>query len=276
MKYPIQNKAVALLVLIAYYVLVTIPHEVFGRYINGKFDEVFSKAQYDRFVLIVVMVVMVSVLLISYKRWIKHDRRILWLTCFLVNCVLVFMSMYYLFIINIEVIHFLQYCLFAILCYGVTKNYYSILTWAILAGALDELHQYLILNPEGTNYFDFNDVIINTIGALFGILFLNLFGFESKKIALSDRWKSPLFITLYVLVVAVIISFVTGYSAYSPTEEAKFVVFKQMPEDFWTWVNKHIVFHIVRPWEYVLITAALYIGYSPILRADKTEETKAS
>ncbi len=260
-----ENRTLALVVLVVYYVLVTIPHEILGRFINRQF-EIVSKETYNMIILVAVVVMMVVGLLIALRKLREHPRPRLWLTYFGVSVAAVFLSMYYLFIINIEVIHFVQYCVFAILCYALTRNYYSILTWALLAGALDELHQYLVLNPTGTNYFDFNDVVINTIGAIFGLLILNLFGRRSEKMPLAERWTSPLFYTLYALIVLWVIAFATGWASYRPTGESTFIVYREMPTEFWSWVGKKIVYHVMMPWEYLLVTAAIYIGYEPLLR----------
>jgi len=268
--YLLQNRIVAFIVLIAYYVLVTIPHEVLGRFINTKF-EVFSKDTYNMIVLVGVILVLLATLLVAYRRLsAEHipQSRQRWLIFFGLNVVLVFLANYYLMIINIEVIHFLQYCMFAIICYTLTQNYYSVLTWSLIAGAFDELYQYLVLNPTGTDYFDFNDVVINTIGAVFGILFLNLFGQKSVKMPLEKRWTSPLFIFLYVLAVVLVITFVTGWASYRPQEGSTFIVYREMADGFWSWVGKKIVYHVLLPWEYLLCTAFIYLGFQPLLKGE--------
>lgn len=266
----ILNRGLAFAVLIGYYVLVTIPHEILGAFINKKF-EVFSKETYNMIVLVAVALVLLTTLAVAWKKLRSEHTTVSrnrWLLFFGLNTVAVFLANYYLMIINIEVIHFLQYCIFAILCYTLTQNYYSILTWSIIAGAFDELHQYLVLNPTGTDYFDFNDVLINTIGAVFGILFLNLFGRKSVKMPLEDRWTSALFIFIYVLIAALIIGFVTGWASYRPEEGSKFIIYRVISDDFWSWVGKKIVYHVLMPWEYLLCTALIYIGYQPIFKGE--------
>ena len=46
---------------------------------------------------------------------------------------------------------------------------------AIFLGILDETFQYLVIQPEYTSYYDFNDMVMNTLGCIGGMLFYYAF-----------------------------------------------------------------------------------------------------
>jgi hypothetical protein len=72
----------------------------------------------------------------------------------------------------VESVHFPQYALIAVLIgsVGAAKDVAWLL--AIALGALDELHQLVALRSGRPDYFDWNDVVLNAIGAAFGVAIL--------------------------------------------------------------------------------------------------------
>ena len=81
-------------------------------------------------------------------------------------------------VVNVEIIHIAQYCVMAILIYPLLRNFNLVMLSATLLGALDEAYQYWYLFPEKSDYFDFNDVIINFLGVLLGLIILRSQGIK--------------------------------------------------------------------------------------------------
>jgi len=86
-----------------------------------------------------------------------------------------------LFVINIESVHYVQYAIGAILIFSLVEHYFVALFLAFLVGVFDEAYQYFYLAPEGTAYYDFNDIITNLLGAAFGLLILRTLKINEKQ-----------------------------------------------------------------------------------------------
>lgn len=74
-----------------------------------------------------------------------------------------------LIVTNIERIHYPQYALLAILLRMALSDDFLVIVLATLAGMLDEFVQF-VWNPQYTKYLDFNDFVLNALGAVAGVL----------------------------------------------------------------------------------------------------------
>ena len=71
---------------------------------------------------------------------------------------------------NVECIHYLQYAILGLLVRSLVDGDVLTLLCCNLVGMSDEFVQY-VLNPHYTKYLDFNDMVLNMIGAMVGIGF---------------------------------------------------------------------------------------------------------
>lgn len=168
----------------------------------------------------------------------------------------------YLFVINIEVVHFPQYALYAVLLFPIIGNYTSTLLWTTIIGALDEAYQYFYLSPNDTGYYDFNDVVTNLLGAAFGLIFLRSFGIynrEEKPLRKTTGYKA-------VAVTAIIIAsaFIFNFLSLYPSVDTYFEVMKKPLDGFWHTVHPGITYHVLKPWEGLLFTGLLWYFYSSL------------
>jgi hypothetical protein len=77
----------------------------------------------------------------------------------------------FLLVVHLEKIHYPQYAILAVLLLLWIKNAYRVLKIATCLGIVDELYQwYFLSSNRRTNYIDFNDMILNLLGVLMGIL----------------------------------------------------------------------------------------------------------
>lgn len=98
-----------------------------------------------------------------------------WLAASLLGMViLTAASQRWLLVTNIELIHFPQFALIAVLFLAAGLGARAAWLCGSIAGLLDEVYQHLVLyaGVAGT-YFDINDIFLNAIGAAWGVL---LFG----------------------------------------------------------------------------------------------------
>jgi hypothetical protein len=85
--------------------------------------------------------------------------------------ILMYVSDRFLIINNIERIHFPQYAFLSLILGMSLRNELLIFFTSSFAGFFDELLQYM-MNPNRTNYLDFNDIVFNMLGAGIGIALL--------------------------------------------------------------------------------------------------------
>jgi hypothetical protein len=92
-----------------------------------------------------------------------------------------------LLVASIENVHYPQYALLAILLGrgGFTAE----VSWlaATALGGLDEMHQWLFMHRGTFEYFDWNDVFLNAIGAAFGVIALRLMTQRPESPAVRAR-----------------------------------------------------------------------------------------
>ncbi len=158
------------------------------------------------------------------------------------------------FVMNIEIIHTLQFGLLALLIYPLTRSFGATLYYTVLLGAMDELYQYQVLYPEKNDYFDFNDLLLDQLGAALALLFMFSTGVSSKSKESSSGWhKSPVFISGMTIAIALAVMFrMSLITAYFTKGANPLMTLSEStgPESFWRHLaNSDIVFHVITPLE---------------------------
>lgn len=93
-----------------------------------------------------------------------------------------------------ELPHFPQYAIMAFLVYPMCGRVVDTVWWTTCLGGIDEWYQWQILFPERPNQYDFNDVYLNTIGAILGIVvFLRCLPREARPPMPNTEWIRRLF-----------------------------------------------------------------------------------
>jgi hypothetical protein len=123
---------------------------------------------------------------------------------------------------NVEMIHFLQYglltCLLAQAFDAKRENWplLPLMFLVIFLGILDELNQYFYLTPNNSSYIDFNDFVLNQIGACAGLL--AWYGFRQAP-ATRPVWGMlhTVILGAYILLLLAVLALcLTGYLRYTP------------------------------------------------------------
>jgi len=141
--------------------------------------------------------------------------------------------------------------------------------WSVIAGSVDELYQYVYLAPLKSEYYDFNDVIINAVGAGLGLLMVRVKNPTSFQFKSTSFFRSYEFATTLLLVGIIAIGMLMGSISYGPDPEALFCFMKIEHTQFWHLDYSKIQFHIVRPWAGLLLTSLLVICYSFLERGSQ-------
>ncbi len=103
----------------------------------------------------------------------------------------------FLFALSSEAVHFLLYAILAVPVFALLGRTLDTLLWVTILGALDEAHQYWVLNRSWGIHYDFNDVVINLLGAAMGVvIILGIADLRKLGLPKSPRpvWKSPAFL----------------------------------------------------------------------------------
>ena len=260
-KRPFLN---ALLVLI-YYLLVVLPHETFGAWIARTLDKPLGRETYNLLIMGMGVAGFVAYLYLIWKGTkSKRYSKSTWMYLLLTLTLIVF-CINVLMVVNVEMIHFVQYATFAVLIFPLFQNYQATLLYATLFGAIDEAYQYLVLAPEKSNYYDFNDVFIDMIGVTLGLILIRAYGIRDKATT-KPFYKRPVFIGLVSLLGIILFSYLQGWTSLhvDPNLDIPFPLIKKMKPDFWTIIHPNVKFHVVRPWEWIILTLGLWLVYRRI------------
>ncbi len=247
--------------IMSFYLATVLLHVKVGRFINGLFDSL-SRGTYNNIVTAAVLVTLIALGIAIYRN--TSSRTLpkgVWLIISY-SALSIFLSFSIFFVIHIEAVHFIQYGVLAFLLRKVLPSYLTVAILATLLGAYDELYQYLVLDTRA-QYYDFNDIFLDTTGAGLGLLGHWFFGESAGGGAIRKWWQRLELILLIVTVSLLIIMAMMGEFTVNPKggEPALFTLFKFAPEGFWHYPGgPYARFHILRPIPgLLLITISIYI-----------------
>lgn len=262
------NRWLNFLILFVYFFAIVLPHEQIGLMISDVFRP-YTRDSYNRVLLLMALGLFCVYVWILFKNKSTTNNKSLGYY-FLFNLVLAVLCYNLLFVVNVEAIHFIQYGVFALLCFPLVRNYSLTLMYATLAGVCDEIYQFYYLAPERTDYYDFNDVVINLVGAVFGLLLIRSLGRKTFKFHWSSFVRSKHFMFIVGLILLIIILFATGILVknYDPQNlTAKYWLIRKPTLGFWKEERQFgFKFHVIKPWEGLAIVVALFIAYSGLYK----------
>lgn len=264
-KHRVANVALVLI----YFFAVVLPHEQVGRAINSFFS-VYERPTYNMVIAGIVVFIALVVISYLYPTIKRHEERPKLVAYIVVSILLVLLCFNFLLVVNVEAIHFIQYGLLAFLLFPLFRSAAIVMSLAVLAGALDELYQYLILDNMNF-YYDFNDVLLDTIGAGLGVLILKILGANtfSRK---DKKWYLTIGAELTICIaIILLVAGITGYFSIldERVDHAYFTLFKRVPDGFWHYPRgPYARFHILRPIPGLILIYSIAFLYG---RLDKVQ-----
>jgi len=258
-----SRKLPALLLAASYFIVVVLPHEEVGLLVEKYLDKPLGRQNYNLLIIILAVALLLAIGVWAGRRMgdLAEAERNRLLSLLVFNLACIALTKYTLMVINIELIHVIQYGLMALFLFPVLMNYREVLFWSTLCGAFDEWYQYVILAPAKNDYYDFNDVIINMLGAALALLLIRIAGIRSTRF--YARFRAPSFWTAALLLVLIVIGLLAGIIAIEPTEkDVVFAFIKQYDPGFWHELPKAYRFHIVRPLEGFVIICVLFLIFN--------------
>lgn len=250
----------AALITLLYYLSSVFLHVEVGGLINGIFGRL-GRSTYDIVIAVLVLLILGLVFRDLYKKGSYLDQGIIrFLGIYALVGVAV--SFGFLFVINIEAIHFLQYAILSFHLLALVKSYAGAMILAILCGFYDEAVQYLMLDTRAT-YYDFNDVFLDSLGAGMGLWLAKV---KDCLVREGSSKRAGLYVLNAVLgtVLLLFILYMTGHFSLlpDPDREIFFVLLKEIPRGFWHVPSgPYARFHIMLPFPgmiMILITGGVF------------------
>lgn len=167
------------------------------------------------------------------------------------------------FVMNIEIIHTLQFGILAVLLFPLTRRFSDTLFFTVLLGAIDEWYQYQVLYPEKNAYFDFNDLVLDQLGAGFMLVMLFAAGANNHSYPLKIRWyQSPVFCLSVLLTAAITTLYkLSLMQSYSGNNDRAWLTLNEAtgPDAFWNLVpHSRIVYHVIQPVEGLILLCIIF------------------
>jgi hypothetical protein len=191
---------------------------------------------------------------------------------------LIFATDRLLIVTNVERIHYPQYAILSILLLMSFGHEFFVVFLATFAGMIDEFTQF-VWHPQHTKYLDFNDFVLNALGALLGVtLFLTL----SSRARLATRKLRRIRIVTYVVAGSILglagVGALMGRIIPYMGEGHNFQVLTRIDgklafvlsfidnPDFWTVSEYGRRYHILSPLEGMIVLGLLLALYRYLLR----------
>jgi len=263
-----EHRVVNVALLLLYFLLVVLPHVIVGKFIIGQLSHLSRPALNDVVLKFLLPLFLLFVFFVFRKIYLGAQRKektiYLFLTLGLI--IIIYNS---LFVLATEMAHFPQYAMMAILIFPLNKNYLATLFWATVLGTIDEAYQYLYLAPNSTNYFDFNDVITDFLGAVLGLILIWCYEIKNKSFDIPWYKRSHFVFSIVVGIILLVLYFIGILSIYPPNDGMKplILLVKKIPQSFWSYDRVgDLYFHIITPLEAVLSLIFLFSLYRKIGR----------
>lgn len=259
-RYLLQNPGITLFITAAYFFTVVLPHQWFGKLIADLFENL-SRSFYQGVMLGLAVIFMIVYLYLLLRMLLKQKCVFVWMTL-LSLMVFTFLAYPLIIIHYVEAIHYLQYAILAFLLFPLFKNYYKVVFWGIILAFIDESYQHFYLDP-GSKYLDFNDVVLDQIGLIWGLLPYTLQGSKElieRRVGFR-RYYSEI-IALAGLTVMILALIASDHLSIYPDQNAAYVMIKDIPLGFWKEVGHlNARYHVMPPLEGLIVIAFIYLYF---------------
>jgi len=216
-------------------------------------------------------------MLIAFCVWLviklrSHARPFLAIGYLVLTVALAVVSFRTLLVMNIEVVHFPQYAVLGGLAFAATGRYGSSMLWCTPGAMVDEGYQYFYLYAGRGIHYDFNDVVLDSIGAGFGLVLVFICATPASRLNAGMPCR-PMSIlkcqslwTSGALAAFSLSLYLTGFLRLLPDPQHRplaIVLRRGGPSTmFWTPTTWGKTYHELQPLEWLFITVVLVVVYS--------------
>ncbi len=254
-----SSKTIFLLLGILFFWLLFTYHELIGEFSNYIFS-ILKRDQYDA--LTTKGSLVLGIIFLSFSSYLIFHRanKIINSGYLILTLIMMIISYNLLFVINIEMIHFVEYSLLAAVLFFYFESFSRTVFYTGLLGIVDETYQYFVTYHNRLEYLDFNDFVINILGAACGALILKLI-LNSKKEKIALRLLAYDLLVLFSILTITIILVKTNYISFYKNETAKIILNWQANPSFYTMITETKKFHVIKPFFGILIVNFLFLFY---------------
>jgi hypothetical protein len=157
----------------------------------------------------------------------------------------------FLFEMNIEVVHVLEFTVLSVLLFPLLNSFGASVAFTLPFIVVNEWYQYVVLYPGYIHYFEFNDIVIDLLGCGMAMIFLWIGGAKSKPV--SVFWRKPEVVFLITVNLLFVVLLATCVLAFYPEGkcDTTFLVLNQLqnPHLFWQTHVYGAVYHVMKPME---------------------------
>ena len=256
-----RHKFLNFAIVTIYFFLVTLPHEWVGVQL-GNLVQNLSRVEFNRYVLVIGFILFVFYLISIFRNVLNITKKTIPIFYLCLSAMLAIISLNLLIIVNVEIIHFVQYGILAVLLVPLLNDFFLTLFICLLLGFIDESYQYYYL-PVRTTYFDFNDVVLDFIGGGLGLSLLRTYPKISNIVHNFEKRLKYIWLSWFFLLFSALIFIKCGllqvYSKGDGVADHWTTLVVKKTEEFWT-KDPHGVFHVMSPLEGIIcLTILLFI-----------------
>jgi len=257
-----RNRILGVVIAFIYYTIVVTTHKQVGRFVAQNLDKPLGRDNYNLLVIVVGVSMLILVIGLLQKPFRKlldsiEKKKVLIYLSLLIALIIAAVNI--IMVVNVEIIHIAQYCVMAILIFPLVRSFNLTMVISTILGALDEAYQYWYLFPEKSDYYDFNDVIINFLGVILGLIIIRSQGIKSMNYSML-WYKSGSFYLFIVFAITSIFGLSFGFISISPSSEESTALIELVREykpGFWRIIPPQVKFHVIRPLEFVILMLSL-------------------
>ena len=192
---------------------------------------------YNLFISLLTLILLSLILGVVIYQLKKHTNQ-LKIKILLLVFILLWLGLHYVFLLemNIEIIHAFAYGGLIILFYGYFRLYAAALIFSIPVMLIDEWNQYINLYPTYNQYWELNDVILDSLGEVF--VLITFYCLNITKVVINQKWyKTPAFILMIgtIIVFYELIEFsIISTHTMSSTKQTIFIM-SRLPHEGTDW-----------------------------------------
>jgi hypothetical protein len=259
--------------LLIYSVAVTLPHQKVQDWLFIAAVQPLGRINFYRIMAALGVAALTAAGVLIARRLPQHPARHLIRNYSLFTLILILLAWRYLSVNNSELVHFPQYALTGFVLMALTLSATESLSWVVLLGGLDEANQYAIIHGNWGIPYDFNDVVLDLLGGMIGVLLCLLWLHATPRpVANLSLLLKPGILLLGVTVAVGGLMLLTNHAViYQDAQRTDywFALSRLPSRGFWfydeTWGPRTI--HQIAPLEGPILLLALVAAYWPLDRA---------
>jgi hypothetical protein len=259
-----KHRIVNLILVCGYAAFLLFAHDIFVN-LSVAIMNALSMAIYEKVVAIVLVLIAIGLVGTVFSVVRNGQLELRFVGFFGVTLLLLIAHFFVLTEMNIEFIHAVIYGLLALLLFPLVGRFGGAVLLGLPIMIFDEWYQHIILFPHYTMYFEFNDVVLDLLGASVLISGIGMLGAKSSlKLQPIYMRLEVWFIAIMAFVTVILISSCSIVPFSIDSCENTWLVLNKLPElhDFW-YVHPAIgsIFHILKPMEGVLMIIVICVAY---------------